>query len=356
MLLKTLEKYYDEGWLIKQTHPYKDLTIWNYSRQTMWEDHWDEITLMCRGLVTNSKGDIVSRCFKKFFNWEQLLSVGYTVPNEPFELFEKMDGQLGLLFWYEDEWIFASRGSFESIYAKKGMKILKTKDYEKLDQGFTYIFEIIFKEGRIVCAYDYEDLIMLGCVNIEHGHEMPIHDFKETFNMLGFTLVKKYNAVDDFQTLKESISDDAEGYVIKFRSGFRMKIKGEEYCRLHSIITKISSRDIWRYLKDGTPISELLKDVPDEFDAWVREQVDIMMNAYQLIDVRVSHTYNSEIDTGEFKTRKDTALKILTYDKTLRGIFFNMYDGRDYSPLIWAKIYPKYSKPFTINDEEGDDN
>jgi len=354
MLLKTLETYYNEGWLIKQTHPYKDLTIWNYSRATMWEDHWDEVTLMCRGLVTNSKGDIVSRCFPKFFNWEQLLSVGYTVPNEPFDLYEKMDGQLGLVFWYEDEWIFASRGSFTSIYAERGMKMLKLCNYTMLDKDYTHIFEIIFKEGRIVCRYDYEDIVLLGAINIKSGKELNIHEWE--YETLGFRLVKKHGAISDFKTLKESISDDAEGYVIKFKSGFRMKIKGEEYCRLHSIITKISSRDIWKYLKDDLPMGELLECVPDEFDKWIHEQINIMKNSYVLIESRAVHTYNSEINTEEITCRKDIALKIMTYDKGLRGLFFNMYDGRDYSPLIWAKIYPKYSKPFTINDEEGDDN
>ena len=108
--LETLNTYYDEGWLIKQEHPTKDLTIWNYSRQTQWEDHWDEITLQARGLVTNSKGEIVCLPFKKFFNWEQLLSVNVKIPDGDFEVYEKMDGQLGLLFWYDGEWIFTSRG------------------------------------------------------------------------------------------------------------------------------------------------------------------------------------------------------------------------------------------------------
>jgi len=352
--LETLNKYYDEGWLIKQTHPYKDLTIWNYSRQAQWEDHWDEITLMCRGLVTSSKGDIVSRCFKKFFNWEQLLSVNYTIPDEPFDLFEKMDGQLGLLFWYEGEWIFASRGSFTSMYALRATELLKAFEYEKFAKDCTYIFEIIFKEGRIVCKYDYEGLVLLGRIEIVSGIERPVHDVG--FEDLGSRVVKKYDGVDDFETLKANIKDDAEGYVIKFKSGYRMKIKGEEYCRLHSIITKISSRDIWTYLKDDLPMNELLEHVPDEFDKWVHEQVDAMRKSYSLINSRVQNIFISEIDTGEFKTRKDLALKILTYEKSLRGIFFNMCDGKDYSHMIWAKLYPKYSKPFTINDDEGDDN
>jgi len=354
LFLEELEKYYNEGWLIKQEHPTKDLTIWNYSRQTMWEDNWDPITLMCRGLVTNSDGEVVSRCFKKFFNWEQLVNVGHLIPNEPFDLFEKMDGQLGLLFWYEDEWIFASRGSFTSMYAERAKELLEDYEYRKLDKDSTYIFEIIFKEGRIVCKYDYEGLVLLGRINIITGDELPVHD--AGFEDLGFIVVPKYDFEADFDALKESIMDDAEGYVIKFKNGFRMKIKGEEYCRLHSIITKISSRDVWKYLKDGLPMDELLKDVPDEFDAWVHEQINLMKMQYQMIESRVKHTFMIEINTDDITCRKDIAMKILTYDKSNRGIYFNMYDGRDISPLIWAKLYPKYSKPFTINDEEGDDN
>lgn len=359
MLLDTLNKYYDEGWLINQSHPTKDLTIWNYSRQTQWEDHWDEITLMCRGLVTNSKGEIVSRCFRKFFNWEQLVSVDTPIPNESFDVYEKMDGQLGLLFWYEDQWIFASRGSFTSMYAERAWQLLQKYDYRRLPHDITYIFEIIFKEGRIVCRYDYEDLILLGAIHIPTGDEIDIHD--EFKNLAGFTIVKRYEGITDYTTLKETIDPNAEGYVIRFKKGFerfsrRMKIKGEEYCRLHSIITKISSRDIWEYLKDGKPMDELLERVPDEFDAWVRSQIDILTKSYHLIEARALDTFKFDLNTDDVTCKKDFALKVLKEPKEMRGVYFNMYDGRDYSQLIWHKLYPKYSKPFTMNDTEGDDN
>jgi RNA ligase len=59
-LLETLERYYNEGWLIKQTHPELPLTIWNYSQTTQYAGKWDEVTLMARGLVTdNQTGEIV---------------------------------------------------------------------------------------------------------------------------------------------------------------------------------------------------------------------------------------------------------------------------------------------------------
>ena len=143
-----------------------------------------------------------------------------------------------LLFFYDNEWIFASRGSFTSIYAEKGRELLEKYKYKKLDTRYTYIFEIIFKEGRIVWKYDFEDLIMIGCINIETGIERLIHNCD--FEGYGFKVVKRYDGINDFKVLKTMIAGDAEGYVVRFRSGFRMKIKGDEYCRLHAIITSFS--------------------------------------------------------------------------------------------------------------------
>ena len=345
-----LEKYYNEGWLIKQVHPTKDLIIWNYSRATTWEDHWDEVTLMCRGLVTNSKGQIVARCLPKFFNWEQLLNANFPIPNEPFTMTDKMDGQYGGLFYYDNEWILTSRGSFESIYAKRGFELLKKYDYKKLSIANTYIFEIIFKEGRIVLKYDYEDLVMLASINTEYGIEMGIYG--QGYEDLGFKLVKRYDGINDFNTIKTMISNDAEGYVIQFKSGFRMKIKGENYCKLHSIVTNVSTRDVWRSLKDNLPMDELLENVPDEFDAWVRNQITMMSNAHKETMDMHRLMYNRHIMPVEGLTRKEVAMKIMDHPRHMRGIFFNIYDGKDISKTIWQMLYPPYEKPFNNNDDE----
>ena len=128
--------------------------------------------------------------------------------------------------------------------------MLQKYDYKHLPHDSNYIFEIIFKEGRIVCKYDFEDVVLLGSMNRIFGFENFIHDPHWEKFLKGFNIVKKYDSVKDFEELKASIDDNAEGYVIRFKKGLerysgRMKIKGEEYCRLHSIITKISSRDIW---------------------------------------------------------------------------------------------------------------
>lgn len=139
-MLNRLNEYYEKGLVYKQVHPTLPLTIWNYSPTCQYEGAWDEITLQCRGLVTDDQGNVIARPFKKFFNMEE----GRHTPTKDFEVFEKMDGSLGILFFYQDQWILATRGSFTSDQAVKGRELLEKYDYQRLDPEYTYLFEIIF--------------------------------------------------------------------------------------------------------------------------------------------------------------------------------------------------------------------
>jgi len=139
-MLDALNEYLEKGLVYKQVHPELPLTIWNYSPTCQYDGAWDEVTLMCRGLVTDDKGNIVARPFKKFFNMEE----GKHTPTEEFEVFEKMDGSCIILFNYNDEWIFATRGSFTSEQAIKAKELSAKYPLENLDKNKTYVFEIIY--------------------------------------------------------------------------------------------------------------------------------------------------------------------------------------------------------------------
>ena len=391
-MLTTLEKYYENGLLHKQTHQTLDLTIWNYSPKVQYERLWDDITLQCRGLVTNSKGDVIAKPFKKFFNYEE--HKPEDIPNEFFEVYEKMDGSLGILFYYEyelseerryniwfnnnyetgmerffdpnnlpdydnpyydptpktkGEWILATRGSFTSPQAIKGKELLEKYNFERLHTGYTYLFEIIYKENRIVCEYDYEDLVLLGMINTKTGEEVNIHNggedvrFKNMISNIGFRVVMSYKTWGEgYDLLKEEISNDREGYVIRFKNGFRMKIKGEEYKRLHRILTNISNRDIWEYLKEGKPFDELLEKVPDEFNDWVKTTVRDFTIRFDNINKEYVEIYENLKSRN--LDRKEFAIRAKQYRHS--NILFNMLDGKEHKQNIWKIIYPNYSKPF----------
>jgi RNA ligase len=139
-MLEKLNKYYEDGLLYKQVHPTLPLTIWNYTPKVQYESKWDDVTLMCRGLITNDGGNIVARPWRKFFNMEE----GKHTPTTDFEVFEKVDGSCIILFYYNHEWIFASRGSFTSEQSVKAKELSSKYPLHSLDKQKTYIFEIIY--------------------------------------------------------------------------------------------------------------------------------------------------------------------------------------------------------------------
>jgi RNA ligase len=355
-MIQILEQYYNDGLLHKQVHPTLPLTIWNYSPKVQYEGLWDEITIQCRGLVTDDEGNIVARPFGKFFNYEELDPE--KIPNEPFDVFEKLDGSLGVLFNYKGEWVLATRGSFTSEQAKRGWQILQKYNYKRLIEDKTYLFEIIYKENRIVVDYDYEDLIMLAVIDNNDGYEYKIFDervhlegirFVNMYRNLGFKFVKKYDGIKDYSTLKDLIKDDEEGFVVRFESGFRMKIKGSEYVRLHKILTNVSNRDIWEYLKDGKPLNDIIEKVPDEFYDWVKETKENFEKNFSNLKTEYEMKFKSIMESEENISRKEFALKAI--NNNFPSILFYMFDGKNYDEIIWKILYPDFSKPFKKNTD-----
>ena len=77
---------------------------------------------MCRGLITDNEGNIVARTWGKFFNLEEKKHT----PTDDFDVYAKLDGSLGILFYYQNQWVMATRGSFTSDQAIKGFEMLKS--------------------------------------------------------------------------------------------------------------------------------------------------------------------------------------------------------------------------------------
>jgi RNA ligase len=354
--LEVLSEYIDKGSVVKQNHPTLPLSIYNYSRTTQYDGMWDDITLNCRGLVLDNEGNVIAKPFPKFFNYEE--HKPEDIPNENFEVYEKMDGSLGIVFHYNDEWHVATRGSFTSEQAIKGKELLDTQyNVSSLRKTRTYLFEIIYPENRIVVDYgDDEKLILLAVMDTESGEEIPS---SALYFMVedGWDVVTTYKTWgEDWETLKTEISKDNEGYVIRFSGGMRMKIKGTEYVRLHRILTNFSNKDIWELLKNGEPLEPFLERVPDEFDKWVKAVTMNLRYSFHSIDERAGK-YHDGFRYGKFNdrevepTKKEFAEYVKQFPVELAAVMFKMWDKRPYDYIIWNMIKPKHQKPFR-NDGE----
>jgi len=333
MNFATLSTLIEQKYIDVQEHPTAPLFIYNYSQLAQYERNWNEWTLSCRGLILNDKNEVVARPFAKFFNIEE--HQPNEIPQENFEVYEKLDGSLGILYHWDNQFYMASRGSFDSVQARRANEILRqkyTNILPRLNPAKTYLFEIIYPENRIVVDYGaMEDVVLLAIIDTQTGVEESLTD-------IGFPLVKRYDGIKDIHQLKQLNEANREGFVIKFRSGFRVKVKFEEYVRLHRIITQVSSKDIWLHLANEEPLDKLLDKVPDEFYRWVQQTITKLRQEYSEIENYCQKHFKI------LPTRKETALYFLTLK--YNNVLFAMLDNKDYSPLIWKMIEPPFEKPF----------
>jgi len=219
-----LKQMIDEKLVSVQKHPTADLFIYNYSPRVQYEKLWNEVTLKTRGLILDSNMNIIASPFGKFFNLEE--HAPEEIPSLPFNVYDKLDGSLGIIYWLNDKPFVATRGSFTSDQAIHATEILHTKYnhlFDKLDKDKTYLFEIIYPQNRIVVDYgSLDDLILLTIICNKTG--------EESLEDIGFKTVKIFDGINDIQKLKELEEENKEGFVIRFNNGFRIKMKFAEWC------------------------------------------------------------------------------------------------------------------------------
>jgi len=358
--IATLRDYEERGLIRSQTHPNGELVIWCYTQEVQYDPiKWDSITKQCRGLITDLEGNVVARPFQKFFNFDD----GYLADiGEKFELdFDdatiqvKVDGSLGILYKDNEGYKIATKGSFQSEQAIKATEFLKEAMYLypdiNFDDDYTYLFEVIYPQNRIVVDYgDLTDLVYLCSIHKETG-ETKFHTDHP------FSVTKVYSKDEFTQTwLEQPKGTVIEGFVVLFNNGKRLKFKLDDYRRLHYLLTGLTDRGIWELLMKGRDLATELKDVPDEMYSSIKEYASTLLGKYHNIKGMCEFIMQDAI--SEHSGRKEQAAFIFQHlkDKKLEAkysdIVFRMMDNKEYSEGIWKFIYPDPGRSF-LGYQEG---
>lgn len=340
-----LKQLIEQGYIKTKKHPNLDLWIYNYTSKTQWEYHWNDLTMMCRGLVLDANYKIVARPFSKIFNFEEHGANAIPpLPEEPFKAFEKYDGSLGIMFYYNFDWYITTRGDFGSEQARKAIEMMHSKymeDVPKLDVNYTYLLEIIYPQNRIVVNYgSTEELRLLAAFDTATGIELtqlPKLNKIPKVAVYETQAVPKLPVKELLQQLKVSGKSYDEGYVIRFESGLRVKVKFAEYIKRHYTKSHISTIMIWEYLRDKRPVEELYNAFGDETYYWIKEKVLHLNIHYGLVESSCKQVYKT------FPTRKETA--IYFKEQQYPAVLFAMLDSRDYSSIIWNIVKPDFERP-----------
>lgn len=326
-----LDRLVEHGYLRTSRHPDADLWIYNYTEKTQYENYWTPETLVCRGLIVDDDGLCVARPFAKFFNYgtPQVADL----PDEPFTVTEKIDGSLGILYYLDGQPCIATRGSFVSEQAIEGTAMIREREIEEPVHA-TALFEIVYPGNRIVVDYgERRELVLLAAIDNYLGWdlELPVYDGP---------VAERY-AHDDIDALAGLETPNAEGFVVAFMSGYRIKIKFAEYVRLHKIVTGVTARMIWESLRDGAEID--LTALPDEIYQWIdKTKLDLLE---QFGDVRTA-CQDVFAERPAHYDRKALAA-YFQGSGTDTAVLFRMLDGKPYEDLIWKAIYPGVDMPLS---------
>ena len=322
----------ETGLVRKQSHPDLPYTIYNYTEACQYAGAWTAVTLACRGLIVDSTGRIVARPFKKFFNHNE--PHAYVSVDAPVRVTDKSDGSLGIL--YGDA--VATRGSFASDQAKHATDLLRTRYAGFVPPaGLTVLVEIVYPANRIVLDYNgLDDLILLGAVDIATGRTYG----PEAVPSWPGPVVESFAYATLAEALAAPPRAGREGLVVHFLdTDERVKIKYEEYVRLHRLVTGLSARTVWEVLVSGGDLDELTEPLPDEFHAWVKGVVTELTDEVEARAGAVEAEFERIVAAlPDGWGRREFALQAVRSDH--RGSLFLRLDGKDYRPGLWQQVRP----------------
>jgi RNA ligase len=331
---KRLDELTEEGYLRKVISPCKKLMLYNYTDKTTYDKKWSKHTLNSRGTVYEIEtGKVVARAFPKFFNFGELQPVKQKtiLKSTSFEAFEKMDGSLGIVYFYDGEWRVNTRGSFTSDQAVKGKEMLDDLNNCELLPTRTYLVEIIYPENRIILDYgEMETLTLLAVYNTENGQE---DNFDFAGKYTGFTIApsSKFNTISELMKHMETLDHTDEGYVVRLADGYRVKFKSKEYLRLARIMSNMSPLAFWEKLDEkGVIDRKFLEELPEEFRDECDEMADQIETRYVDVKGEIYCDFNEILNCAkeekvlDYEIRKYMGLYIKDMNVPHAGAMFSM--------------------------------
>jgi RNA ligase len=139
---------------------------------------------------------------------------------------------------------------------------------------------------------------------------------------------------------------NAEGFVVRFESGLRVKVKFEDYVRLHRIIGGLNPMRIWDCLRNKDDIETMIDGVPDEI-------YDEVMDTVRELNQKFADEWYTVHDIFANRPQADNRGDIARYflaSGANTAALFNLLDGKNdrVAEAIWKSLKPASA----VDDDE----
>ena len=298
----------------------------------------------CRGIIFDETDNYRPVCvpFFKFGNYGE--SYIPEIDWSSVSVQEKLDGSLIKLWYYNNAWHISSNGEIDAHNAHISSALLKNaegtdlytlfmeawnktnKNFDDLDENYTYMFELTSPHNRIVVKYSETSIKHIGTRDIRTLYESNID--------LGITKPREYS----FKTLDECIENanllgyDEEGYIAVDRNFNRVKIKSPLYVTLNHI-----SQGVTTY---SNIVEIIQRNEQDEFLTYFPEfshAFKTVITGIEEFCSKQSALY-ADIQSEIYESRK--ALAEIVTQTNCPACLFALIDGKTSNARDWLLSRP----------------
>lgn len=298
-----LDNMIKQGYVQYNKHKSLPLTIYKYTNKCVYDGAWNDVTIMCKGLVLDNEYNIISRSFDKFFEYdlEEMKKLDYS---KGVRFYEKIDGCQVKLSCYNNEPLITSTGSFDSDVVEWAKEIIPPWK----DNNITFIFELCHPKKRIVLNYGEKPILYyIGYVHNDTGEfyyeKSWWADTCESIINLTPTIARSY---EDFLSIYNIPNvESKEGFVFYYNNKmyklkyhiYKMKHKVKQHFDLinkesnrllkwvaeivrnnefsiNEIIHEDFSKKVFRLMVEDIELDEIYKDIEERIEIIRHDVVD----------------------------------------------------------------------------------
>lgn len=290
-----------------------------------------DIVKEARGLILEDKTwKVICYPFNKFFNFGE--EYADNIDWESAVVETKEDGSLIKIYFYNDEWKVATNGTIDAEDAElqsgpyKNFKQLFDAaaekchfDFSKLNRYFTYCCEICSEFNIIICPQSEMRLIHIGTRNNR--------TFQEVEADIGIPHPQRYalSSLEDCIAMAKTFDFTKEGFVVKDKNYNRIKVKSEDYVRVHRLANNGS-------MTEERAIELIRANELDEFFTYFPHYKEYIGRIKAKI-AALSYTIDKDISRARVikensSSRKDFAAWVVGLSSLEKAIAFLVYDEK----------------------------
>ena len=216
---------------VSVSEEFPELRVLKYSRKVFYDDLWTPELEVMRGLVVDADYNIISRPFRKIYNYGIESRAPVFDDNEPLFCMRKVNGFMAAITYDLDYGlVISTTGSLDSDYVQMIKQSLARYNQNlyikafKLDSNCTHLFECVHPDDPHIVK-EVPGLYYLGSMEKNLENHVPVFCDR---------VQNCFNSVETFHLTTREVKEltktvKHEGFVIYGRNGLCSKIKSPWY-------------------------------------------------------------------------------------------------------------------------------